>query len=179
MIAALVLAAAIAIPPRPKDFVTDNAAALSSGAVSSVSSELKSYYDATGNTVFVWIGQSTGDQPLEEWTVDAATKWKIGSKGKDNGAVLFLFMKDRKIRIEVGYGLEGSLPDASASEIVRNTIAPKMRAGDVDGAVQSGVDAMLVTITPSYAQKLGRAVPLRTRKRNHPMPRASGSSSSS
>jgi uncharacterized protein len=157
VIAVLVFAAALAVPARPADFVTDNAGALSSGAASSIRGELQTYYQKTGNTIYVYIDQSTGDRPLEDWTVDAASKWKIGRKGKDDGAVLFVFMRDRKIRIEVGYGLESSLTDASSSEIIRDTITPKMRAGNVDGAIRSGVDAMILSITPSYAAQLGHA----------------------
>ncbi len=63
-------------------------------------------------------------------------------------------MRDRKVRIEVGYGLESALTDASASEIIRDTIVPRMRAGDFDGAVQSGVDRILLTITPSLAAQI-------------------------
>lgn len=158
MIAALLLAASIAIPPVPTDYVTDNAHALSTGTADAIRQELTTYHDTTGNRVIVYIDQSTGDTPLEDWTIRAAEKWKIGSKGKDNGAVLFAFMQDRKIRIEVGYGLEGSLPDADASRIIQETILPKMRSGDVDGAIRAGVDRMLLTITPSFKDKIGHDV---------------------
>lgn len=158
MIAALVLAAAIAVPPRPADYVTDNAAALSGNTAQNLRSELRGYEETTGHHLIVWIGQSTGGVPLEDWTIHAAEQWKVGRKGADDGAILFLFMRDRKVRIEVGYGLESVLPDADASMIVRTTIVPKLRAGDVDGAVQSGVDRMLLTITPSYAEKIGHPV---------------------
>lgn len=151
MIAALTLAAAVAIPQRPTTFVSDTAGALQNTTVDSVRDELQTYYAKTGNTVYVWIGDTTGDEPLEQWTVDAATKWKIGRKGKDDGAILFLFMRDHKVRIEVGYGLESSLTDAESSSIIRDDIIPQMRRGNADGAVVSGVDAMLHAISPSYA----------------------------
>ena len=158
MIAALLLASAVAIPPVPTDYVTDNAGALSSSTADAIRQELRTYHDTTGNRVIVYIDQTTGDTPLEDWTIRAAEKWKIGSKGKDNGAVLFAFMQDRKIRIEVGYGLEGSLTDADASRIIQETMLPKMRSGDVDGAFQAGVDRMLLTITPSFKDKIGHQV---------------------
>lgn len=158
MIAALVLAAAVAIPPVPAYYVTDNAHVLSASAADSIRSELQSYHDTTGNRVIVYIDRTTGDTPLEDWTIHAAEKWKLGSKSKDNGAILFAFMQDHKVRIEVGYGLEPVLPDADASRIISETIVPKMRAGDVDGAIQSGVDRMLVTITPSFKDKIGHQV---------------------
>lgn len=158
MIAALALAAAIAVPPRPSDYVTDNAGALGTATAQNVRTELRSYEQSTGHHVIVWIGQTTDGVPLEDWTIHAAEQWKVGRKSADDGAILFLFMRDHKVRIEVGYGLESVLPDATASMIIRDTIVPKMRAGDVDGAVQSGVDRMLVTITPAYASKIGRPV---------------------
>ncbi len=158
MIASLVLAAVLTAPPRPTEYVTDNASALSSTTVQNLDSELLRYEKATGHRVIVWIGQTTGDVPLEDWTIKAAETWKIGRAGKDDGAILFLFMQDRKIRIEVGYGLEGSLTDADSSRIINDTIRPKMRAGDTDGAVQAGVDRMLLTITPSFQNQIGHEV---------------------
>jgi len=158
VIGALVLAAAVAVPPAPTDYVTDTAGALSARAADGIRSELRAYDESTGNRVIVYIAQTTGDTPLEEWTIRAAENWKIFSRGKPDGAILFVFMRDHKIRIEVGYGLEAVLPDAQAFRIIHETIAPKMRAGDVDGAVQSGVDRILLTITPSFKDKMGHRV---------------------
>jgi uncharacterized protein len=140
-----------AIPPAPDHFVTDNAGALSQSTRASIENELHGYQSATSHQVIVWIGRSTGDVPLETWTGETAGKWKVGRRGHDDGAVLFLFMHDRKIRIEVGYGLESALTDADSYRIINDVIRPKMRANDVDGAVSSGVAAMLTTITPGYA----------------------------
>jgi uncharacterized protein len=139
------------IPPTPAHYVTDNANALSESARASLENELHAYETATGHQIVVWIGQTTGDVPLETWTGETADHWKIGRRGKDDGAVLFLFMHDHKARIEVGYGLEGSLTDADSFQIINQVIRPKMRANDVDGAVSDGVAAMLKTITPSYS----------------------------
>jgi uncharacterized protein len=150
-IAVPALAADFKIPPTPDHYVTDTANALSSDARSSLENELQAYERATGHQVIVYIGDTTGDVPLETWTADSAHQWRIGRRGKDDGAILFLFMKDHKIRIEVGYGLESSLTDADASRIINDIIRPKMRANDTDGAVSGGVAAMLKTITPAYA----------------------------
>ncbi|HLI96904.1 MAG TPA: TPM domain-containing protein [Candidatus Baltobacteraceae bacterium] len=158
MIAALALAAAIALPPAPTDYVTDTAHALSANAAGSIRQELRAYDAATGNRILVYIGESTGDVPLEDWTIRAVEQWKVYSSNKQDGAVLFVFMRDHKVRIEVGYGLEGALPDADAYRIIQETIVPKMRAGDVDGAIQAGVDRMLLTITPSFKDKIGHQV---------------------
>ncbi len=158
MIASLVLATALTAPPRPAQYVTDNAGVLSSATVQNLDAELQRYEKATGHRIIVWMGETTGDVPLEDWTIKAAETWKIGRPGKDDGAILFLFMQDRKVRIEVGYGLEGSLTDADSGLIINDTIRPRMRAGDTDGAVQAGVDRMLLTITPSFKNQIGHEV---------------------
>jgi uncharacterized protein len=144
------IAADFKIPPTPDHRVTDNAGVLSAGTRASIENQLQAYETSTGHQIVVWIGQTTGDVPLETWTGETADQWKIGRRGHDDGAVLFVFMRDRKVRIEVGYGLESALTDADANRIVESYIVPRMRAGDVDGAVSSGVAAMLTTITPSY-----------------------------
>jgi len=145
------IGAGFEIPPVPQSYVTDNAAAISDQTRSSLENELRAYEGSTGHQVIVWIGQTTGDVPLEEWTGETADHWKIGRRSYDDGAVLFIFMRDRKVRIEVGYGLESKLTDADSYRIIRDVIVPRMRAGDVDAAVSSGVAAMLTTISPSYA----------------------------
>lgn len=146
-----VAAAEFTIPPTPSHYVTDNADALSSATRGTLENELQAYERSTGHQVIVWIGQTTGDVPLETWTGETADRWKVGRKGHDDGAVLFLFMQDHKVRIEVGYGLESALTDADSYRIIQDVIRPRMRSNDVDGAVSSGVAAMLTTITPAYA----------------------------
>jgi uncharacterized protein len=144
------LAAVVPIPAMPTQPATDTAGVLSATTLQHLNTELTSYHDATGHRILVWIGETTGDAPLEDWTIKAAEKWKPGNKQRDDGAILFAFMRDHKVRIEVGYGLEGSLTDADASRIIQETILPRMRTGDVDGAIAGGVDRMLLTITPSF-----------------------------
>jgi len=139
-------AAEVPIPPAPTQWVTDNAGALSAQTRDSLNTQLKEYQQSTGHQLIVWIDQTTGDAALEDWTIRAFTAWKVGRKGLDDGLVLFIFMQDRKVRIEVGYGLEGQVTDAAASNIARNVIVPKMRAGDVDGAVTDGVNALIAVI---------------------------------
>jgi len=147
----LALGQAFNAPPKPDHYVTDNANALSSTTRSSVENELHAYEQSTGHQVIVWIGDTTGDVPLEQFTGDTARAWKVGRKGHDDGAILFLFMKDHKVRIEVGYGLEGSLTDADSHGIIQDVIVPRMRGGNVDDAVSGGVAAILKTITPAYS----------------------------
>jgi uncharacterized protein len=136
----------VAIPPAPTQWVTDNVGLLSSDTRNSLNQRLENYEHSTGHQIIVWIGASTGDTPLEEWTINAFTAWKIGRKGLDDGAVLFLFAQDRKVRIEVGYGLEPVLTDAISSEIIRHDVEPQMRANNPDAAVSSAVSDILATV---------------------------------
>jgi uncharacterized protein len=137
-------------PPTPDHHVTDPSGALSSSARTALENELTAYEAKTGHQIVVWIGQTTSDVPLETFTTETADRWKIGRHGHDDGAILFVFLKDHKLRIEVGYGLESKLPDATAYRIISDEITPRMRADDVDGAVSAGVAAMLTAITPTY-----------------------------
>jgi uncharacterized protein len=148
-------AAEAPIPPMPAQFVTDTAGALSSDTQTALNAQLADYNQKTGHQIIVWIGQTTGDTPLEDWTISAFTKWKVGRKGLDDGLALFLFMQDHKIRIEVGYGLEGTVTDARASQIARNIIAPKLKAGDPDGAVTDGVNALIAAIGGASPEQTG------------------------
>ncbi len=138
------------VPPTPNHYVTDGAGALSEATSTALENELHSYETSTGHQVIVWIGKTTGEVPLETWTAETAHTWKIGRRGHDDGAVLFLFMDDHKVRIEVGYGLEGSLTDADSKRIIDERIVPAMRQGDTDRAVADGVRAILTTITPAF-----------------------------
>jgi uncharacterized protein len=137
----------VPIPPAPTQWVTDNAGFLSPETRAALNQKLEAFERSTGHQVIVWIGDTTGDAALEDWTIRTFEKWRIGRKGLDDGIVLFIFAKDRKIRIDVGYGLESVLPDAIASEIIRNQITSRLRAGDKDGAVTAGVDAILAALS--------------------------------
>ncbi len=83
------------------------------------------------------------DDSLEEYSLKVARQWGIGDKKKSNGVLLLIAKNDRKMRIEIGNGMEGSLTDARASQIIRNTIAPKFRSGDYAGGVEAGVKRII------------------------------------
>lgn len=134
------------LPPPPQRWVTDEQTHLSSSTREDLDHRLAAYQNATGHQVLVWIGRSTDKTPLEDWAVRTFESWKVGRKGMDDGLVLFILAQDRKLRIEVGYGLEGQMPDAIASRIIRETITPKLGTGDWNGAVSSGVDQILTTL---------------------------------
>jgi uncharacterized protein len=148
--AALTLIAALAAgaptPPAPTRWVTDQAGFLSPQARQALDARLESYERATGHQVVVWIDRTLAGAALDEWAVRTFEAWKPGRKGKDDGLAVFVFSEDRKIDIEVGYGLEDRVPDAVASRVIREVMAPRLRAGDPDGAVTAGVDAVLAAI---------------------------------
>jgi len=132
-----------AAPPAPRHWVTDGPGMLGAETRDALDQRLRAYERATGHQVLVWIGDTTGGIPIEEWAVQAFAAWKVGRKGLDDGLVLFVFARDRTLRIEVGYGLEGQVPDVVAARIIRETIVPGLKGGDPDGAINAGVERIL------------------------------------
>lgn len=134
------------IPEPPKYWVTDIPEVLSKKTKYQLNQYLDTYNKNTGHHIIVWIGNSTNGIPIEEWGVQTFASWKIGRKNIDDGVALFILFNDRKIRIEVGYGLEGKMPDLAASKIIQETIVPMLQNGNIDGAVISGVNNIIKTI---------------------------------
>ena len=137
----------IKIAPPPTRWATDTAGFLSPQTVAELDSQLEAFEHETGHQVLVYIGTTSGGYPIEEWAVKAFEAWKVGRKGLDDGLVLFIMAEDRKIRIEVGYGLESVVTDAKASQVINDILAPGIRNGDNDGAVRSAVASLLATIS--------------------------------
>jgi uncharacterized protein len=139
--------AEIPIPRSPAHWATDTTGFLQPQTVAALDSRLRAYEAETGHQVLLYIAPTTGATPTEDWTVRAFARWKVGRKGLDDGLILFVFPTDRKVRIEVGYGLEQTVPDAVAARIIRDTITPKLRAGQRDEAVVAGIDQILSAIS--------------------------------
>ena len=123
--------------------VVDNAELLTPGARGSIAATLKAHEDATGNQLAVLTIASLEDENIEAYAVRVFEQWKLGQKGKANGVLLLVVPKEKKMRIEVGYGLEGILPDVAASRIIRNVLAPPFKAGQFDQGMQAGVAAII------------------------------------
>lgn len=140
-------AAETPIPPAPTRWVTDTEDFLSPEAVRTLDARLEAYGRATGRQLIVYIGRTTGDAPIDDWAVRAFEAWKVGRQGMDDGLALFIMSEDRRLRIEVGYGLEGQVPDATAFRIINEVIVPRIRAGDRDDAVLIGMDAVVRVIS--------------------------------
>ena len=134
------------IPPSPTRWVTDRAAFLSPAAVAALDARLGAYQQKTGHQLLVYVDRTTGGVPIEDWGVRAFKAWRVGRQGIDDGLVLFVFADDHRVRLEVGYGLEGQVPDALAKRIIEERIVPRIRAGDPDGAIRAGVEALTATL---------------------------------
>ena len=143
------LSFALDVPPLTGR-VVDLAHVLPPNTVESLTARLKAHEETTSNQVTVLVLPSLEGEPLESYSHRVATTWKLGQKGTDNGVLLLVAMKERKIRIEVGYGLEGALTDARSAQIIRGEIVPRFRAGDAPGGVAAGVGAILKTIEGTY-----------------------------
>jgi uncharacterized protein len=111
---------------------------------------LRAFEDSTSNQIAILIVSSLDGEPIEEYSLQVVEKWKLGREAKDNGVLMMISVDDHKIRIEVGYGLEGVLTDALCSKIIRNEIAPHFRKDDYDGGVTAGIDAIIKGIGGEY-----------------------------
>jgi uncharacterized protein len=136
--------------PTLKGRVNDYAGMLSSYAKQQLDGILRDLEKNDSTQIVVLIIPSLDGEVLEEFSIKVVDQWKIGQKGLDNGAVLLITKKERKLRIEVGYGLEGSLTDLMAGRIIRNVLVPQFRAGNFDQGVLDGVQAMIGVVRGEY-----------------------------
>jgi uncharacterized protein len=151
--------ARVPIPPPPSRWVNDNVGFLSPETRLALDQKLERYERETGHQVVVWIGGTIENEPLDEWAVRTFEAWRLGRKGLDDGLALFILAQDRKIAIEVGYGLEERVPDAIASRIIQEIMVPRIRAGERDQAVTAAVDALLSAIEGRPYEPAGGGAP--------------------
>ena len=143
--------AAETIPPAPARHFTDAANVVSRAAAERLDARLSEFEKQTSNQILVVIYPTMqSDSSVEDYTYRVAERWGVGKKGRNNGVVLFVFPRDRKMFMQVGYGLEGALPDALAKQIIDREIAPRFRAGDFDGGLSAGVDAIIAATKGEY-----------------------------
>jgi uncharacterized protein len=145
--------------------VVDQAGILNSAEESRLTSKLKNLENNTSIQLVVVTLSSLRGSPIEDWGLALGRTWGIGQKGKDNGTLLIVAPNDRELRIEVGYGLEGTLPDATASAIIRNVIVPRFKSGAMADGISDGVDAIIAVLTgsgeeftPSRREAIGRTL---------------------
>lgn len=126
-------------PGNPTGYVNDFAGVLSAQTKILLESELTAFTASTSNEIAVAIIPTLGDDYIENFATRLFKDWGVGSKTSDNGVLLLVAVAEHKLRIEVGYGLEGALPDLVAQSIINNTIAPRLKENDYDAAILSGV----------------------------------------
>jgi uncharacterized protein len=151
MVAAIVLWLALLTPqsvPANDGWVTDLAGLLDVTEERALEAELDGYRAKTGHELAVLTVKSLDGGSIEQLGLETARTWKMGRAGVDDAALLVIARDERKLRIEVGRGLEGELTDLECGRIIRNTIAPRFKQGDYSGGVHAGVQAMMESITP-------------------------------
>ncbi|PJZ47278.1 TPM domain-containing protein [Leptospira brenneri] len=136
--------------PTLKARVMDETWTLSPGFIVALENKLRDHESKTSNQVAVLVVSSLEGEVLEEYSLKVAETWRLGQKNKDNGVLLFIALNDRKLRIEVGYGLEGSLTDVLCHHIIEKQIKPYFKKGDFESGIQNGVNAILNAIEGSY-----------------------------
>ncbi len=136
--------------PSPKGYVNDFANMIPDDKERSLESFLVNYEQKTTNEIVVVTVETIGDKTIEDYTIHLAEKWKVGKKEKDNGVILLIAEKERKIRIEVGYGLEPVLTDAKAKLIIEREMTPLFKSGDYAAGIRAGANAVVAALEGTY-----------------------------
>jgi uncharacterized protein len=146
------------VPAKPAHYFNDYASLIDPRTAQQLDQRLEDFERQTSNQILVVIYPSLpAGAVLEDFTQDTFRAWKPGQQGRNNGAILFVFVKDRKMRIQTGYGLEGALPDAICKRIISDEIAPRFQAGDFGGGMTAAVNAMIAATRGEY-KGTGRTV---------------------
>lgn len=143
--------AATPLPSAPADYLLDEAGVLSGAQSSVLAYDLKQFERGTSNQLVVAVfPQVPDDSGLEDFTQRVAEAWGAGGKNQENGMLLFVFSESRQLRVEVGHGLEGAVPEALADRIINEEIVPSFRAGDLGGGIVRGADALMAAARGEY-----------------------------
>ncbi len=140
----------IASQDQVKTYVTDKTGTLNSSQLKSLESKLAAFDKETSTQLVVWMEPSLDGNSVEDRSYELAEQNGIGQKSKNNGVLLYIAKNDRKLRIEVGYGLEGALTDALSSQIIRNEITPQFKKGNFYEGINAGVDAIIKATKGEY-----------------------------
>ncbi|HEX7707816.1 MAG TPA: TPM domain-containing protein [Thermoanaerobaculia bacterium] len=136
-------AGGLEVPPAPQQWFTDAAGLIGPTEGDLLNRKLSDFEQETGSQFIIYVLPSLEGDPVEDFTIRAVERWKVGQKKYDNGLVLFVFVEERKVRVEVGYGLEGSITDAYASRVIRETIAPAFQSGRYGEGLSAAADALM------------------------------------
>jgi len=126
--------------------VVDQAEILKPATHKRLAEVLRAHEQKTTNQVAVLTVRTLNGESVEEYAVRVFEQWKLGQKGKDNGVLVLVASEDRRMRVEVGYGLEGTLPDAVAARVIRNVMTPRFKQGDYDGGIVQGAEAIVALL---------------------------------
>jgi uncharacterized protein len=132
--------------PKLAARVTDLTGTLSAGDRQALEAKLAAWEQSSGNQLVVLMVPSTKPEPIEAYSIRVAEAWKIGRKGQDNGALFLVAKDDKKMRIETGYGLEGSLTDVTSRRIIAEKVAPKFSAGQFAAGINAGTDEIMAVV---------------------------------
>ena len=132
--------------------MVDQANVISSAERAALDDKLRTLEDKSGIQLVVATVSSLGDQEIEPYANALFRAWKLGEAKKNDGVLFLVAPKERKVRIEVGYGLEGTLTDATSKIIILNAVAPRFKAGDFDGGIARGVDDVITTLTTDSSE---------------------------
>jgi len=157
-------ASAFDVPPL-EGRVNDHAELLGPGERERLESVLARYESETGHQFALLTLEDTGDLPIEEVGIQVAEAWKLGTEARDDGLIFIVVPRERKMRIEVGYGLEGAIPDAVAKRVIEDHVAPRFRAGEFAAGVFTGFDRLMAA---AEGESVGAPVPPRGRGRRAP-----------
>jgi uncharacterized protein len=145
------LFAAEVIPPAPAKYFNDYAGVTAANTAAQLNQTLENFEKETSNQFIVAVfSKMQTDSSIEDYTVRVARAWKVGQKDVNNGAVLFVFIQDRKMHIQVGYGLEGVLPDALCKRIIEDEIKPHFKTGDYTSGLMAGVQSIIEATRGEY-----------------------------
>lgn len=123
--------------------VVDTTGTLDAQAIARLDSKLAAFEARKGSQIGVLLVATTAPEAIEQFSLRVAEQWRVGREGVDDGVVLVVALEDRRLRFEVGYGLEGAVPDALARRIIAETIAPRFYEGDYAGGLDAGLDALI------------------------------------
>ena len=155
------------IPPKPDLYFNDYANVVDAGTADELNRKLEDFERQTSNQIVVAVYPSLKtDDAMDDFCYRTAQAWGVGQKGKNNGAVLFVFVNDHKMNIQTGYGLEGALPDVTCVRIEDDTMAPFFKRGDYAGGLRAGVDAMIAATKGEY-KGTGQTVAGHTEEENN------------
>lgn len=145
------LVAAEKIPPKPTAYFNDYANVVPKEKAAALNEQLAQFERETSNQIVVAIyPKMESDSDLFDYTFRVKEQWGVGQKGKNNGAVLFVFVQDRKMYLHVNYGLEGVLPDITAKNITERVIKPRFKTGDYAGGLEAGINAIIQATRGEY-----------------------------